>query len=1221
MIETVNIILLIVLGFFVLFGFIFGFIRGLWKTTFRTVWLVLTIMLALILAPIITNNLLDFPINASLAIEELNIETITTIRDTIHIALDHFLTPNITVNYPGLAEIIVSIPSMILNIVFFIVIFFLLKILLLPISAIIYNLCTGSSKKANTVMTSKDGKKTKPVKKSKHRFVGAMATGVVVSFSILMPVSAITNIVQKNNLSKSLDDIIGTPIVSEYIEAYNSSVVGNIYKYSGLAIVADSAFDALTTIKVDSTHTIKLSKDLPTAIQSYSKVMNLMSKANEYMGAEFNYKALTKAQAQDLLNEATALLEELSNVTTLSSLNDYIIPVMIDYLEHKEIKLNEDAELNTAMYNTLKSLGTAVKNGTNINVFDELKSIVNIASYLNEHNILLPLLQGDKVELGVSILSLDDEFSADLSNKIFALETVNVTAPNLVNVGLLALSKTFDIPYDSTHLSTSTQIKNAIGDIIGDILDVYTTLDFESTAIFTDETFASVGRLLDTIKSGSIIDTETYNGLVEFGIHFLSSTFKDSIPADFQDLFETIFEVLPDNIIGVNSWESELTIIQQAMDLMTGENGVLTEGFDAKNEAHLKQLGKTLDKLATTDLLSGKVELAYVENSLNKVTSKPFIEFIMFEAMDELKPLLQNDIDSTFGDLLDILDDVKLNIVKSTYNPKTQSTYWEDEFTKLAPTMNIILSTMDGNGIELDATTGQALDKLRTSNLFGDDATTKVVSDVIDIVKDSIDFGNETISETVQDVLQDVSLRIESTTLKEFIKTDPKFWETEMTHISSLMDIEFNGSDAVNALTATGATIDDIVYGNIPTTRPSALLTEQDFRKIIATSIGSMKETLLGSLSSTSVAYTAVSNAIGSITKNYYDATNSTHESVVMSSFEQELTHLASLKDVDPNVFTHADSSKALTLGTTLDNIAYNQDVNNNSDTITKEIINKIIVDCLPMINESTSHAYVNTAVISIKDNIRSIYNGTLHIVNWKTELVHLYNIANIEGNLFDSFDEFTSATATKVGGILDGIIYNYTTTTKDESKNSKIATETIVNTLVTSLMNSVKYPDATATESEKLTNKILTNSANPNIIEYTAEKTNAYTYTNILEDLAYIKGEVNNISNLLDAPTLSSLTEDSALSIDMTLENCQARKICGVITARDTAIFFIEELTNESYRSSANYAKALYEHYSNNASSETAETYYDSTDSSTYTDTTNFKNGFVKLYNEYKSI
>lgn len=1232
--NMINIILLIVLGFFSIFGFFFGFIRGLWKTTFRTIWLIGTVVLALVLAPVLTNAILDFPINASISIEELNINTITTIRDTIHIVLDNLIAPNLTVDYPGLTEIIVSIPSIILNIVLFILLFFVLKLVLLPISAIIYNLCTGHNKKpATTVVTTKNGKKTskkevaKPVKKSKHRFVGAivgLSTGVVVSFSILMPISAATNMITKHNLAATLDDIAGTPVVSEYLDAYNQSFVGQMYKYTGLSMVADLAFDSLTTIKVDSTHNIKLTTDLPVAITSYGKVTAIMEKINEYMGEEFDYKRLTKAQATELLDDATALLNDLSSITTLSSLNDYIIPVMIDYLDYKEIKLNEDSDINTAMYNTLASLGNAVKNGTNINVFTELKSIVEIAKYLNNNGILLPLLQDDKANLGQNILALEDDFSATLSNKLFALETVNVTAPNLINVGLLALSKTFDIDYDSTHLATSTEIKNTIGNIIGDVLDIYTTLDFDSAQIYTDDTFASVGRLLDTVKNSSILDTDTYNSLVEFGIGYMSTMLSDSIPEEYGDLFDKIFEVLPNNIIGISSWESELAIVQDSFEILTGENGLLTESFDPSNAEHLTNLGKVLDTLATTKLLSGKVALSYVENSTNKQASKPFIEYILFHAMDSLRPMLEGDIGSTYGELLDVLDDVKLNIANSTYDPATQTKYWEDEFKKLAPTMNILLSTMDGGEIGLDATTGEALDTLRTSVLFGENVTTDLFGKVLDLVKDTIDFGDETISNTIKDVLSDVSNRLKSNTLKEFIKNDPTFWETEMTHIETLMEIEFNGSDAVESLTTTGATIDKIVKGDITQLlRPSALLQADDFRKIIATSIGTMSSTLLSSLDPASVAYTAVNNAITSITKNYYHESDETYKNITISSFEDELTHLANMKDVDPNVFSSDTSSKAEALGEMLDSIAYNDDTNNNSDTITKDIINKIIVDCLPMINDHTSHDYVNEAVASIKTNITAVYNKTVSISGWTEELVHLYNIANLDGDLFDTLDSFDNTKATTIGNRLDNIVYNYHANIKDTSKNSVIITDTIINTLVTKMLNEVKYTSTPLTETEKLTNKILTNAADTSVLDYANQKADAYTYTNVLQDLAYIKGQVDGITDVLDSPALSTLTEETAIKIDQTLENIQARKICGAVIAREVALKIITDITTETYRNSyAPYAKALFDHYTANADSTTNESYYDSADTSKYDDATKtYVNGFQKLYHEYQVV
>ena len=1230
----VNIILLIVLGFFAFFGFIFGLARGLWKTMFRTVWLVLTVVAAVMLAPIVTNAILDFPVNASITIEELNITTITTVRDAIHIALDNLIMPTLTVDYPGLTEIIISIPTMVLNIVLFILIFFILKIILLPLSAIVYHIFTGSKKEKNTTMAKanvKDKKtrtktvsapvKTKPIKKSKHRFVGAivgLSTGVVVSFSLLMPVAALTNLVEKHKLASTLDGFTESTIVTDYVTAYNNSIVGQIYKYTGLGMVADLTFDTLTSVKIDNTHTIKLTTDLPLAIEVYSKLDGLMVKINSYMGPTLDYNALTKAQVTELIADAATLLEDLESITTLASINDYIIPIMLDYLEYKDIQLNADAELNEALYNTLNSLGNAVASGTNINVFSELNSLLDIASFINDKDLLLPLLQMNQDALTNKLLELDDDFATELSNKLFALQTVNVTAPNLVNTGLIALSKSFGIVYEGDHLVSSTEIKNTLASIINGVLDVYATLDFSNPTFLTEDTLASVGRLLDTVKGSAIMDTDTYNSVVEFGVGFMSSMLSSMIPESLEGTFGAIMEVLPDNIANVTSWETELTIMQEVIEMLGSENGLLHEGYDNKNKDHFTYVGTTLDKLATTKLFGSKVPLAYVEDGTNKNTYKTFIEYILFEALDELKPMLSENIDESFAEILDVFDDVKLNIANSTYNPATDTNYWENEFACMADTMNLLLSTMTTGDITIDGNTGKTLDNLKKSNLFGTDTTAKVFIKVANMVKEELDFGDDEITEIIVDTIDNITSRLETTSVKQLMKNDAKFWETEMTHLSSLLDIDLSSNDALDDLSYTGATIDNIVFGNLPTIRESVLLDAMDFRKIIATTIESMKDTILDGLTSGTAAYTAVDNAITSIVKNYYDSENNTHNAVTITSFEDELAHIVSLKDVDPNVFSHTNSSKAYNLGQTLDNIAYNTNANNNSETITKDIINKIIVDCLPMISSNTGYTYIDTAIGEIKTNINAVYTGTKHILNWKTELVHLYNVANLENNMFDDFDDFTNAKATTVGNIIDGVVYNYSNSTKDTNKNSTIITENIINTLVSSLIESVKYPSSTTNETEKLTNKILTNAASNAIIEYTTNEADSYTYTEVFQELAYIKEQVNGISGILNTPAISSLTESTATKIDQTLANCQATKVCGSKIAKETALHIITTISTETYRTYANYAKAVFNYYTANASTSDMVVFYDESDSSTYTDTTNLKNAFLKVYNEY---
>ncbi|MBO7219467.1 MAG: hypothetical protein J6V40_05795, partial [Clostridia bacterium] len=181
--------------------------------------------------------------------------------------------------------------------------------------------------------------------------------------------------------------------------------------------------------------------------------------------------------------------------------------------------------------------------------------------------------------------------------------------------------------------------------------------------------------------------------------------------------------------------------------------------------------------------------------------------------------------------------------------------------------------------------------------------------------------------------------------------------------------------------------------------------------------------------------------------------------------------------------------------------------------------------------------------------------------------------------------------------------------------------TETIINTLVSNMMESLKYPSSTTDETEKLINKILTRAADSSIIEYTSHNSTAYTYTHIFADLVGIKNAISEISSILNTPALSSLTESTATKIDQTLSICQNKKVCGAKIAKETALHIITTITTETYRAYASYAKAVYDYYTVNASTNEAVVFYEAGDSATYTDTTNLKNAFLKVYNEYSVL
>ncbi len=134
--TIVNIALTGVVGLFVLVGAIVGAVRGVKKTLVRGVWLgIWTVILVLFLSGIITNLIMNIKFTANVGgVECTGIKEIVTEL----IMASGVDMSSLGENADAVIQVIVGYTDIILNSVVFVLLFWLLKWLLLPINALIY---------------------------------------------------------------------------------------------------------------------------------------------------------------------------------------------------------------------------------------------------------------------------------------------------------------------------------------------------------------------------------------------------------------------------------------------------------------------------------------------------------------------------------------------------------------------------------------------------------------------------------------------------------------------------------------------------------------------------------------------------------------------------------------------------------------------------------------------------------------------------------------------------------------------------------------------------------------------------------------------------------------------------------------------------------------------------------------------------------------------------
>ncbi len=239
--SMISTILVSLFMFFIILGFVFGWIRGLNKSLVRILMVLICAVLAFFIAPPISKAVLSMNISkltggSAATVEALIMDMLKKIP-MVQDALNGSAT---------LQNFILAIPQMLVNVVLFIVLFFLLKWFTMIIYWIVAGVCFNKKK-----MTGKE----------KHGFIGAVigaVQGLIVAIVILVPcfgfvetakpvVKAMQAEEQTTTTQNELDKYVGE--AETYVKAVDNNWIVKVMGAVGVKQLSVSMFDNLTTVK------------------------------------------------------------------------------------------------------------------------------------------------------------------------------------------------------------------------------------------------------------------------------------------------------------------------------------------------------------------------------------------------------------------------------------------------------------------------------------------------------------------------------------------------------------------------------------------------------------------------------------------------------------------------------------------------------------------------------------------------------------------------------------------------------------------------------------------------------------------------------------------------------------------------------------------------------------------------------------------------------------
>ncbi len=942
---------------FVLAGMIWGLIRGLKKSAFRAGWVIVTAVIVFFLAPVITVALMKMDISF------LNINIDGVALTSLNELAAHYLKQipdfgEILTENPETLEIMIKLVSLLLNAFIYVILFWLVKIILWPIWAI---LSAVLIKKKN-----KDGEK-----KKKHAWWGLLVgtvLGLFVGGTTLMPVMGVVNLAtevektsQKTYLAEETDEngnvvevekqggfisqYAGDEVV-EILNAYNNSFVRNAFKYTGIEFLSNAAFTALSTTKIDG-ETIVLKDELKSVILTFDSVQTLQ---------KMGFKNLTQDKVTELIKMARRVVNQVFDIKILSVVGDNLLPVVInEIIENPEFIIQIPSTGTPSLDEGIKEGIVELRDVKFKELRDELLLILNIADMLNEKDIICKVVNKE-IETPEQVLNLLDSYTVEkVTDEMLKMKTASGILPVAINTAFeyaaeMLKVENFEIDKEG---ATTEEVKTFFKTLTNTVFALANSIDFDSKFYVTETSLPLAGKLLNAVKNYGGLTEQNYVKLVnalETKIQTQLSSVMEGVPADFADIKDEVISAIS-RLSDVNNLETELTTI----------NGAYSEIFEVidamskeEPELLLPQIGKILDCFKQTQLLGTSITP------------------IMESGIDYLK----TSIPQEFEDLTPVFDKVKNNV------PDVNN--WQTELTLVESFVDVIQEIFAASDLKtallsenstLMSNLGASLNTLKQSVLFGKEIK-QIVTSILDQIKNLEIENADMLTESFNVVKQNIEKATEINWKTEF--------ETLKVLINNLMELADESSQT--SIEQIGETFDNIIELN------SVLINRKVINAILKTTINQFA----GSVEPES----DLENIINKI-KQSIDANQTL-------SYKQELTALNSLFNEITNIDTSTMNFEQF--GRLLDSY----DATNG--TMKSVVVSAIRPDIVLMVINKLDTSSFDPEMIEIVNEIK---NNVQNITSYETELKKLdefvsevENLKTIDINTFN-FEGF--------GEMLDG--------------------------------------------------------------------------------------------------------------------------------------------------------------------------------------------------------
>ena len=600
----------------VVLSVLMGALRGLKKSTYRLVWVFVWGVVCLLVSGVIAKALVNIDISfLHLSVNGAEVSTLPQyIQKTVEASsadMAQLLADN-----PKVLELCTTIATLLLSLVVFEILFWLTKWILWPVWAILYHCIFGKKQKkakdshGKVAVSGRDNgvnkvafdKKAQTVtaqpQQKKHTGYGALvglAMGFLVCMLAFVPISGISNaLIEIDNQTQIKNqDGTTTGLVTNalgdnaiYLTSYKNSVISSTFTYTGMGFVQNSIGSMLTTANFDG-QKISLSDEISTFAPIYTDYVTVSA---------YDYSALTQQDLDELLPIAQDMINRALSSGIVQSLYPEIAPYIAKNIltnENYFIQLPKfDEEYKNQMLQDMVRVFFGITQSNQIDssklvavndVKADLNKLLGVLKQLNDAHILVEIVNNN-----IDIKTLQNNLSVDLANQIvddvFDMKTIGALVPVAVEPGIKMIveglpnfdynGQTISVAYTEVDGRVTTQsVKNLLKSIATNGVPVLKGYSKNKTLYLDGATFSNIGAIIDYVKIGDVISTQTFNSILNYGTNY-AHKFVDE--QNFRTEISNILSAVIDTANDIGSFGVELGYVGGAYKIYEVNKNMLT---------------------------------------------------------------------------------------------------------------------------------------------------------------------------------------------------------------------------------------------------------------------------------------------------------------------------------------------------------------------------------------------------------------------------------------------------------------------------------------------------------------------------------------------------------------------------------------------------------------------------------------------------------------------